>query len=122
LTKIKQCLDHDFIQHDKINNACVICLRKYNAEKQRELYARVRVFLNQYRLASGCAFCGYAKNAAALQFDHINPVKRKKGKEVPQNMSDAKKLISDSNVQVLCANCHCIKTRENKDYKARSTN
>lgn len=62
--------------------------------------------------------CGFNTHPAALQFDHIVPVGGggRRGGGV-KSMAEARALSVDPNVQVLCANCHAIKTRENGDYK-----
>jgi len=120
----RNCHDHDFLPWNTRPSKCLICLRKYNANYQRNLQSKIRDFLNEYRVNVGCANCGYNENYAALQFDHIIPEplgsRKKRRTNLPQSMNDAKKFINDSNIQVLCANCHCIKTRENKDYLSRS--
>ena len=76
--------------------------------------------LNEYKLEQGCVKCGYKENVAALQFDHIVPVFRVKKWTGIKTKKEAKELMEDKNIQVLCANCHCVKTRENGDYKMRS--
>lgn len=120
----RNCFDHDFIAWETRPSKCLVCLRRYNANYQRNLQAKIRNFLNDYRISVGCVKCGYKEHHAALQFDHIIPepmgFRKKRRTSLPQSMSDARKFVNDSNIQVLCANCHCIKTRENKDYKARS--
>lgn len=120
----RNCIDHEFIAWTIRPSKCLICLRRYNAEYQRKLQASIRDFLNEYRISAGCAKCGYNEHHAALQFDHIVPEslgsRKKRRTSLPQSLADAKRFVNDSNIQVLCANCHCIKTRENKDYKSRS--
>jgi 5-methylcytosine-specific restriction endonuclease McrA len=83
----------------------------------------VRAYLDTVRVERGCRSCGYRENAAALHFDHIVPlhqlgwVKRKKKWTGPKTFKEANALVLDPNVQVLCANCHAIKTRLNGDYR-----
>lgn len=61
-------------------------------------------------LGGKCLKCGYSDHLAALQIDHINPKKRK----TPGDPNQATKLIRGhiklEDVQLLCANCHAIKT------------
>lgn len=75
-------------------------------------------------LGGVCAKCGYKENLDALEFDHITPVR------LPQE--DRPSLVSSifwktplekiptllKGCQLLCANCHRIKTRR----EARETN
>ena len=81
--------------------------------------------MNSFKLASGCAKCGYNENVAALQFDHIVALKLgwggRKKRTGPKSSVQARELMNDPNVQVLCANCHAIKTREEGDYKPRES-
>jgi 5-methylcytosine-specific restriction endonuclease McrA len=73
--------------------------------------------MDQYKLEKGCAKCGYNEHPAALEFDHIVPVRTKTKKRYgSRNKKEFFNIINDSNIQVLCANCHRIKTRENGDY------
>lgn len=99
---------------------CGICYREYQAKWHRNIRKEINIFLNEIRVERGCISCGYNENYAALQFDHITP--RYKTKEAGRryngctSMAAALRLVNDPNVQVMCANCHAIKTRENKDY------
>lgn len=57
--------------------------------------------------------CGYDKSIFAFQLDHINPVLRKKGvKDETSQMWRKVALgkVSMEGLQMLCANCHWIKT------------
>ena len=115
--------NHEFVPHpNRTDNACLLCTRKYGAERQRLTQKRIREMLNEFKLSKGCADCGYKAHVAALQFDHIIPVKREGKWMTPKTKKEAINLMNDPNIQVLCANCHAIKTRENGDYKAREVN
>lgn len=67
-------------------------------------------------LGGKCKRCGYHENIAALQIDHIEP------QCLPRNHGTwnggrainllARGLISKKGLQLLCANCHAIKTYE----------
>jgi predicted HNH restriction endonuclease len=69
-------------------------------------------------LGSKCTVCGIP-DRRVLQVDHIQPVHRveRHGYQV----RDYKRIISgeETNVQLLCANCHMIKTAE--DFSHYST-
>jgi len=62
--------------------------------------------------------CGF-NDARALQFDHIKPVRRglngAKHSKVASTHSYLAILRGDKGYQLLCANCHAIKTRDEDD-------
>jgi hypothetical protein len=76
-------------------------------------------------LGGKCNRCGYNENIAALQIDHIEPLRRKyeeKRKDALTTGSNLARMIANgsielSTVQLLCANCHCIKTHEEDRHK-----
>ena len=74
-------------------------------------------------LGSKCKRCGYDENIFALQIDHIEPQKLpRKNKESAWNGLRtisllARGLITTKGLQLLCANCHCIKTHEEDRQK-----
>lgn len=62
-------------------------------------------------LGGVCVRCGYA-DARALEIDHIEPLRNSK-----RQLSQAQMLVdilrgNIDNLQLLCANCHAIKTYE----------
>lgn len=68
---------------------------------------------NAFKLSKGCIDCGYKKHPVALHFDHIH------GEKVRQ-ICDFRNwdlaLEEVSKCVVRCANCHAIKTFENKEF------
>lgn len=82
----------------------------------------IGTYLDGVRLARGCKKCGYADHHAGLHFDHIVPVRRKNGEKRSYfhdgvtTMTKAYEMANGPNIQILCCNCHSIKTWENKDY------
>jgi hypothetical protein len=81
-----------------------------NVEKRRAHKEANRTLLNDLK-SKGCVDCGY-KDLRALDFDHL-PGQRKLG-----NMSDLHKesqatlLAEIAKCEVVCANCHRIRTIE----------
>lgn len=102
------------------SGACYPCYLAYTREWARVERTMVQAFIDEWKLQMGCAECGYDTHPAALQMDHI--IQRAVTEPGAarwsgvKSMSHARRLIADPNIQVLCANCHCIKTRENGDY------
>ena len=73
-------------------------------------------------LGGKCCKCGYDTDIRALQLDHINgdgyKYRKLYGKEVryhAKNLDACKEIL-----QVLCANCHAIKSIENRDHDRKN--
>lgn len=69
--------------------------------------AEVRQFLADYKLEDGCVDCGYKEHHAALDFDHVRGEKSINVCNA-RSISAAKKEIEKC--EVVCANCHRIRT------------
>lgn len=71
--------------------------------------------VQQYKLGHGCTDCGYNKHPAALEFDHL-PGTEKKFNIMEQiggrSMDAIMKEIAKC--EVVCANCHAIRTTERR--------
>jgi len=70
-----------------------------------------------------CSVCGNA-DERVLEFDHIVPLLRRtrRLRNVNDNFRAIKRLLSgesDHGLQLLCANCHRIKTREGQEWALR---
>lgn len=72
-------------------------------------------WINKYKIAKACQFCGYNANSAALDFDHIDPT-QKLFKVASDNMTRSLRSIMREmrKCRVLCSNCHRIHTFENR--------
>ena len=88
----------------------------------RRLRAWVRRLDAIVHLGGRCAICGYASHLDALQIDHIVPARRRRGESKfnssvwwVRSWSTILKMLEGC--QLLCANCHSIKTRQ----EARTT-
>ena len=102
----------------------------HNPETQRRSRMRLRRKAIDY-LGGRCAVCGEGYHVV-LEFDHIDPVKWRSSGLVKmngqQNTNDINRMIKNGEepkdvFQLLCANCHKIKTHENKDFLTqRETN
>lgn len=102
----------------------------HNPETQRRSRMRLRRKAIDY-LGGRCAVCGEGYHVV-LEFDHINPIKwvtsGLKKINGQQNTNDINRMIKNGEepkdvFQLLCANCHKIKTHENKDFLTqRETN
>ena len=83
---------------------CVKAIKKTYRDHKKKVVSR-------WKRMKGCAKCGWNEHPAALHIDHIhvNP-KKGKGYDPQQSWSRIKENLSKC--QVLCANCHGIKTYE----------
>lgn len=71
-------------------------------------------------LGGRCVKCGYKRNRRALQLDHINGDGRvdRKGRGASYYSRLLRTPYLHQVLQVLCANCHQIKTYKQKDHLA----
>lgn len=108
--------NHEYL----VGKGCRICANESSRLAVHNLRKKVVKRLREFKLSKGCFKCGYKESVLALQFDHINPrTDTSRHWKTPENYVTMKTLMDDPNIQVLCANCHCIKTHENKDYLKR---
>lgn len=89
-------------------------LRAYLRRKSRKRYARVRI--ESIRILGGkCKICKI-DDYRVLQVDHIVPIGL--GSRRLSNMQIFPKIVRGDypldNLQLLCANCHMIKTTEER--------
>lgn len=114
---------------DRGKGYCHVC-RKLTRKPQRvymaKRYAERRKFLDSIKLEQGCVDCGYKEHPSALQFDHIDPFKKKF--KIGSNHSRSLESLLDEikKCVVRCANCHVIRTvheghAKANQYSARST-
>ena len=83
----------------------------------KDSYLRGKKYVDEYKIKRGCVCCGYKKHASALDFDHLDPSAKSMG--VSQMLAlSFKRLKNEINkCQVLCANCHRIKTADPEQFK-----
>ncbi|MCP4900214.1 MAG: hypothetical protein GY906_24850 [bacterium] len=100
-----------------LNAWCIPCHKDY--------YKRQRINNKMYLLrqvGGKCELCGWKERPDVLQFDHIVPFQRKK----ETNSFWAGRVITNPKIwdefhhtQVLCPNCHSIKTKDNGELVGR---
>lgn len=90
--------------HSMCNQCLYIKYTRPNAEKKIEE-------IRQYKLSHGCIDCGYASHPEALEFDH------KPGSDKLFNIGEKLGSYSMDKIwaeiekcEVVCANCHAIRT------------
>lgn len=90
--------------------------RKRSSKKYRDLVLKV--------LGAVCICCG-DDFAEYLEIDHINGGGKKHREQLKGSQGVYRELLRDprsADVQILCANCHRYKTRNNKLCRDRHTN
>lgn len=87
---------------------CQPCSRQWHRDHE----AKTRAYISEYKQAKGCKVCGYNAHPFALDFDHRDPGEKlmnvARMMTRPRAMLDAEIAKCD----VLCANCHRIKTHD----------
>lgn len=66
--------------------------------------------IHEEKLRRGCECCGYKEHACALDFDHLDPSTKLRDISKMHTTSIPKLKAEMAKCQVLCANCHRIKT------------
>jgi hypothetical protein len=91
-------------------------------ELNRAKRAERKEFLDGIKLASGCTDCGYSKHPAALEFDHL-PGTEKVAPVASMVLADMKRLLAEiEKCEIVCANCHRIRTTDRKQWKSEGPN
>lgn len=89
--------------------------KKRKLELQYKRINEIRGMVSGYKASSGCKICGI-NNPVVLEFDHRDS--ENKSFDISQGVSNGygwERLLSEMDkCDVLCANCHRIKT--SKDY------
>jgi hypothetical protein len=88
-------------------------VRAAEADKQRTRSAARRAYVDQIKVERGCADCGYNANPIALDFDHV---RGDKVCDVSKAKLRSMALLVDeiAKCEVVCANCHRIRTDERR--------
>jgi ADP-heptose:LPS heptosyltransferase len=106
----------------KLDGRANIAARKYVAAHPELVRARKKAWrdkrfatylniIKKYKLA--CVRCGYNEHAVALDFDHLDPSKKNFTIATAASLTTiTEKLLLEeiAKCQVLCANCHRVKT------------
>ncbi len=91
---------------------CKTCMVERYAEGRSARAKRDRLYMQQIKVERGCTDCGYDAHPAALDFDHL-PGSVKKYRLC--TMAGMKRAHIDAEIakcEVVCANCHRIRTNE----------
>lgn len=107
---------------------CLECYAEENRRRSQEVSEKYETWLVQWKMAQGCARCGYAEHPDALHIDHLNPgaadkfggfkVARHWFHAAGRSLTTVQLQAELSKCQVLCANCHAIKNAEERKVHA----
>jgi hypothetical protein len=79
-------------------------------------HTSVKQWIAEYKLRVGCADCGYKDHHAALDFDHV---RGDKTINVCTAKSIAQAKAEIAKCEVVCANCHRIRSYERMVYPCK---
>lgn len=116
-------LDQFTKQHSTNDSQCKTCRALWARNYRKSAYGRRRISENnknyvrrqlEYLKTHPCCICGET-NPLKLEFDHIIPLKNGKEKRVTQQKWTKHYTPDESIIQVLCANCHRVKTHKEQN-------
>lgn len=103
---------------DGFLSRCKKCIVRRYRVGVRERAMRDRAYFQQIKVDRGCADCGFNEHPAALDFDHLpGSVKRYR----ICTMAGMRRSLIDAEIakcEVVCANCHRIRTHERRAQEA----
>jgi hypothetical protein len=87
------------------------------AENQRITVATKRQRVAEIKLATGCTDCGYKEHAEALELDHLPGCEKvtNVASMVAHNWSWERIEAEIAKCEVVCANCHRVRTAGRRD-------
>ena len=96
----------------------------HKREWNRQRAQKNTSLVNRWKMTKGCKQCGYKKHSSALVLDHLDQTTKDRNKRSKSyNPLWSKDRLKEdlSKIQVLCANCHNIRTYEEEHYKFRGS-
>lgn len=94
---------------------CKKCTVRRYRSGVKDRAARMRDYVQAIKLERGCADCGYNAHPAALDFDHLpGTVKTMRLASAPGGSTMAKLIAEMEKCEVVCANCHRVRTAERR--------
>jgi hypothetical protein len=95
-------------RHTMCNRCLYVRYTRPNAQRNTQV-------VQDYKVQAGCADCGFNKHPAALEFDHRPGVDKKFNvMEKVGSYSMTKVWDEIAKCDVVCANCHAIRTTERR--------
>ena len=92
-------------------------MRSRSQQLAVERAAKVRAFVDNFKINAGCNRCGYAEHPVALHFNHLDPSDKVMSVSKLASKGVMKNVVAEmEKCEVLCANCHAIHTYANKHH------
>jgi hypothetical protein len=82
-----------------------------NKELNRKRRLQIQALTDKIKLERGCADCGYNADPIALDFDHLANKLFSIARAKAKGLSDARILEEIKKCDVVCSNCHRIRTK-----------
>ena len=96
-------------------NWCKPCMIARHRDGVRARSRALLAEIQAIKLDRGCADCGYASHPAALEFDHLPGHKKEHRIAQLSNGAKREKILAEmAKCEVVCANCHRIRTAERR--------
>lgn len=73
-----------------------------------------KAYVRAYKLEKGCIDCGYRENPVALSFDHLPGTVKVRDIKSGQQLGWQALLDEIAKCEVVCMNCHVIRTSERR--------
>lgn len=86
--------------------------KEYDKKRCARISKENKQWMNDLKIKTGCACCGYNEYAEGLDFDHLYDKKFNIGRGGTMSRKRLKEEIDKC--QILCGTCHHIKTRNPK--------
>jgi hypothetical protein len=90
------------------------CVKRLRDHRQK-----IRKIVNRWKEIKGCSWCGFKGKHFQLDLDHIDKTsKANKGnsRAFEPSWSKVRVKVELAKCQVLCKNCHSLKTFSNEDH------
>jgi hypothetical protein len=86
--------------------------RRLNSHRRSKVrYKENRALIDGIKLSSGCIDCGYRSHPAALEFDHLPGCEKKDTLARLAGVKSRQRILDEiAKCEVVCANCHAIRT------------
>ena len=96
-------------------NWCKPCIIARYAEGRKARQRKLLAYIQAIKVERGCTDCGYRANPVALDFDHLPGFRKETRLAVmPAGATKARIDAEIAKCEVVCANCHRIRTAERR--------
>jgi hypothetical protein len=102
-------------------NWCKPCVIARHVVAKRRRQSELLAYIQAIKMARGCADCGYRDHPAALDFDHLpGSVKKMRLATAAAGATLLRIQEEIAKCDVVCANCHRIRTANRRQQREAS--